>query len=76
MRLIKLAKDSGSGHNGCPSVYVAESGEMVVQGDLVDADTLGNLENMLPGEGAVRIKPQVIVDAVEQYRKRVGSESA
>ncbi|MEU8265011.1 hypothetical protein AB0C02_30920 [Micromonospora sp. NPDC048999] len=69
MKLTKLYKDVGSGGNGCPTVYLAESGELVVQGHLVDGDTFGELENVLPGEGAVRISAEVVLGAIERYRE-------
>ena len=66
MKLQKLFKDQGSGGNGCPTVYLAESGELVVQGYTIDSDTFSELENVLPGEGAVRIAPEVILGAVQR----------
>lgn len=68
MRVQRLAKDTGSGEHGCHSVYVDEGGWFTVQGDLVDADILGNLENVLPGEGGVRLKPEVVIEAVRRYQ--------
>ncbi len=70
MRLERLAKDPSSGDDSCPSVYVAEDGSLVVLGDLLDGHTYGNLQNVLPGEGAVRIKAEVVVEAVRRYRAR------
>jgi hypothetical protein len=70
MRLERLAKDADSGNFGCPSVYLAEDGSVVVQGDLVDEDTHDNLENLLPAEGAVRIKPEVLIEAVGRLQGR------
>jgi len=70
MKLVKLYKDAGSGGQGCPTVYVAESGELVVQGYLVDADTVAELENVLPGEVAVRIAPEVVLAAIARYTGR------
>ncbi|MET8090617.1 hypothetical protein [Micromonospora sp. NPDC005220] len=69
MKLTKLYKDPGSGGNGCPTVYLGESGELVVQGDLIDEDTVGELENVLPGEGAVRIPAEVLLGAIARYRE-------
>ena len=71
MKLTKLFKDQGSGGNGCPTVYLGETGELVVQGDKLDDATFAELENVLPGEGAVRISPEVILGAVEQYRNQM-----
>lgn len=70
MRLQRLAKDDESGNFGCPTVYLAEDGEFVVQGGLVDADTRGRLENLLPGEGAVRIKRAVVEAALRALNGR------
>lgn len=68
MKLTMLFKDQGSGGGGCPSVYLTDDGEFVVQGVQLDAEGLGSLENPLPGETAVRIAPEVILGAVERYR--------
>ncbi len=64
MDLTLLAKDAQSGKNGCPSVYFAEDGSLVIQGNLLDAATAANLLNVLPGEGAVSIKPEVVREAL------------
>lgn len=66
MQLTMLAKDQGSGGNGCPSVYLAENGDLVVQGLSLDAETFGNLENVLPGESAVRIPADVVEAAISR----------
>ncbi|MCP2342022.1 hypothetical protein [Actinomadura rupiterrae] len=68
MKLVMLSKDDKSGGNGCPSVYLAESGELVVQGSVVDDDTHAELANVLPGEMAVRIAPEVLVRAVARLQ--------
>ncbi len=70
MRLEKLAKDADSNPDGCQTVYLAEDGRFGVQGDLVDTDTNANLENLLPGEGAVLIKPEIVIEAVRRYLER------
>jgi hypothetical protein len=64
MELTLLAKDRDSGREGCPSVYFAEDGSLVIQGDLLDSATQANLLHMLPGEGAVRIKPEIVREAL------------
>ncbi len=69
MKLTKLYKDPESGRTGCPTVYVADSGELVVQGYEIDSDTHAQLENILPGETAVRISPEILQGAIERYRK-------
>lgn len=70
MRLERLAKDGDSGNFGCPTVYLAETGDLVVQGDVVDADTFGHLENVLPGEAAVSIKRSVVEAALRRLGER------
>ncbi|MGW0984738.1 hypothetical protein ACWD46_00640 [Streptomyces sp. NPDC002486] len=67
MKLTKLYKDQSSGGNGCPTVYLGESGELVIQGSIVDSATLAELENVLPGESAVRISADVVAGAMERY---------
>jgi len=64
--LTLIAKDENSGKNGCPSFYaIPEAPEdCVIQGHLLDPNTAVNLLNVLPGEGAVRIKKQVLIDAL------------
>lgn len=69
MDLTMLAKDENSGYNGCPSVYLAENGDLVVQGDGLDTATAANLRNVLPGEGAVQIKLDVVVEALRKLGK-------
>lgn len=68
--LDMLAKDENSNPAGCPSVYFAADGSLVVQGQLVDADTHGDLENVLPGEGAAHIDPEVVTAAMAEYQRR------
>ena len=74
MKITKLAKDQNSGGNGCPTVYLGETGELVIQGAQVDVDTFGQLDNVLPGENAVRISSDVVVRAVELYLAQAGRE--
>jgi hypothetical protein len=70
MRLERLAKASDSGNFGCPSVYLAENGDLVVQGDSLDPDTTAHLENLLPGENGVRIKASIVEEAVRRLHER------
>ena len=70
MKLTMLFKENGSGGSGCPSVYIDENGDFVVQGLELDADTTGNLLNVLPGEHAVRISAEIVLGAVEAYRSK------
>jgi hypothetical protein len=67
--VTKLYKDGSSGGNGCLTVYLGESGELIVQGHMVDEDTFSELESVFPGEGAVRISPEVVLGAIEPYRE-------
>lgn len=69
MRLTMLAKDDKSQVKGCPSVYMADTGELVVQGMQLDAADMRQLQNPLPGETAVRIAPEVVFKAVEVYKQ-------
>ncbi len=64
MELTLLAKENESGKNGCPSIYFADDGTFVVQGNLLDAATEENLLNVLPGEGAVSIKIEIVREAL------------
>jgi hypothetical protein len=70
MKVETLAKDGGSGDDGCPSIYVAEDGQVVVQGQVADSHTLGELKNPLPGETAVLIAPEVVLAAAAKLRAR------
>ncbi|MEV0345537.1 hypothetical protein AB0H88_07215 [Nonomuraea sp. NPDC050680] len=70
MRLEMLYKDQGSGGNGCPAIYLAENGQVVVQGPAVDQDTFSNLANVLPGEIALQIAPEVLQGAVDKLRAK------
>jgi hypothetical protein len=67
VKLTKLFKDTNSGGQGCPTVYLADSGELVIQGHLLDTATTAELENVLPGESAVRISADIVLGAVERY---------
>lgn len=71
-KLTLLYKDENSGGNGCPSVYLDDAGDFVVQGSVLDEGASAQLENVLPGEGAVRISREVILGAVERYHRRSG----
>ncbi|MUL42044.1 hypothetical protein FZ103_12800 [Streptomonospora sp. PA3] len=69
MKLTLLAKDGKSGVKDCPSVYVADTGELVVQGLELTESEMPSLQNPLNGETAVRIDPTIVIEAVEQYRR-------
>ncbi|MDT0301426.1 hypothetical protein [Streptomonospora wellingtoniae] len=68
MKLTLLAKDKLSGAKGCPSVYVADTGDLVVQGvELTDSE-MSAIQNPLDGEVAVRIDPEIVIEAIERFR--------
>lgn len=71
MKLTMLYKDQGSGSGSCPTVYLAETGEFVVQGQAVDGDTFDELANVLEGETAVRIPQDVILGAIARFQKGI-----
>ncbi len=68
MRLNMLAKDPSSDIGGCPSVHEWVDGpadpECVVQGPIVGTE---HLHNVLAGEGAVRIKRSILIEAMRDY---------
>lgn len=68
MRLEKLCKDPESNPGGCQTVYLAENGMMAVQGLVMDADTVANMDNVLPGEAGILIKPEIILEAARLYQ--------
>jgi hypothetical protein len=70
MRIEMLYKDQNSGANGCPAVYLAENGQIVVQGPAIDQDTFSNLADVLPGEIALQIAPEVLFGAVDRLRTK------
>ena len=53
---------------GMATVYEAEHGDnLVVQGDLLtDAEALGDLKDVLPGEGAVLLPRRVVLEAARR----------
>lgn len=70
MKLRRLAKDALSTASGrCPAVYVAESDPdvMVVQGKILDPDTLANLLERNGDETAVRIPTETVIRAARQW---------
>ena len=73
MRLTKLCKAADSGVTGCPTVYLdEESGQFVVQGDVLGEGDSRALENLLPGEAAVRLDADIVLGAVDRYRRAQG----
>lgn len=69
MKLTLLDKDGRSNVKDCPSVYLADTGELVIQGVEVTGDDTSVLQNPLPGETAVRISPEIVLRAVEKYKQ-------
>lgn len=70
MKVEMLFKDQSSGGNGCPAIYLTDNGQVVVQGPGVDPETFANLANVLPGETALRIAPEVLLGAADRLRAR------
>jgi hypothetical protein len=72
MHLHRLAKDQDSyAVGGSQTMYLAENGMFGVQGIKADSDTLGNVENLITGEGFVLIKPEIVIEAVRHYQDRL-----
>jgi hypothetical protein len=69
MKLEILYKDPDSG-DGCQTVYLTETGDIVIQGQEVDTSTRGQLVSVVPGETAVTIAPEVLLSAVIRYTDR------
>lgn len=68
MRLERLAKDADSGDDGCPGVELdLDNGDLVVTGEAVDG---AQIPHLLPGEGVVRLKPEVVAEAMRRYQAR------
>lgn len=70
MKTYQLAKDDTSGGGGCPFVHWREDSMVVVQAPEVDADTFAGLPNVLPRERGVYIRPEVILAAADEIRRR------
>ncbi|MFJ9554523.1 hypothetical protein ACIRPH_11940 [Nocardiopsis sp. NPDC101807] len=70
MELELLAKDDKSVNKGCPSVYLSDTGDFVIQGAGLDDADFAKLVDPLPGETAVRISPEIVLAAVERFRRR------
>jgi hypothetical protein len=70
MKTELLAKDPDSGGGGCPSVHWRADGMAVVQAPEVDDATFAGLPNVLPGERGVYIRPEVILAAADEIRRR------
>ncbi|RKN47517.1 hypothetical protein [Micromonospora endolithica] len=67
MKLRLLYSTSSS---SCPTIYIAEDGDIVVQGLRLDQETEGELNNVLAGETAVKISPQLLLGAAAEYEQR------
>ena len=64
MKLTFIRKTRLSGDTNCPSLYVVDDGSFVVVGRLVsdDAEVRAQLPYLLPGEVAVHVPRDVLVD--------------
>jgi hypothetical protein len=72
MKTTLLAKDANSGNGGCPSVRMREDGMAVVLGQEVDGGTLAGIPDVLPGERAVYLNPDIIIRAADKIRAQRG----
>ena len=71
MELQLLTKWINSGSSGCPSVYTTEDPDtLVIQGNVLDARTRGDLVDELPGEDAISIPTETILRAADMIRSR------
>lgn len=71
MQLELITKWVLSGGSGCPSVYATEDPEtLVIQGNVLDDHTRGNLANVLHGEDAVTIPTETILRAAKMIQER------
>lgn len=71
MNLFLLTKWIVSGSSGCPSVYETDDPEtLVIQGNVLDAETRSNLAQVLDGEDAVAIPTETILRAAKMIEDR------
>lgn len=70
MKLELLYTNSST---SCPTIYLAEDGDLVVQGQRLDTATERELASVLPGETAVKISPELLLGAALRYTNREGS---
>jgi hypothetical protein len=64
MRLRFVGSDSPSG--SCPTIYETDRGTYVIQGQTVtDAEALGDLRHVLPGETFVEVPKELLRYAKE-----------
>ena len=71
MQINLVTKWIVSGSSGCPSIYATEDPEtLVIQRNVLDADTRGRLLNQLDGEDAVMIPTETILRAADMIRAR------
>ena len=67
-QLRRLAKLDTSGTNGCPAVYAIDDmpDDLVIQGDQASPEIMAKVENPLPGETAIVIKREVVLEALRK----------
>lgn len=71
MELTRIAKANGSGDSGCPAVYTTDDPDMVViQGNVLDADTRANLQQVLDDEDAVTLPTETVLRAARLIEDR------
>lgn len=68
MRLQQISKDRNSGYGGCQTVYTdLDAPEFcVVQG--IEDVPMASLDSVLAGEGAVRIKRSILLEAAARMQ--------
>lgn len=71
MPLTLITKWMYSGGSGCPSVYATDDPEMlVIQGNVLDAATRNDLQQVLDGEDAVTIPTETILRAAKMIQEQ------
>jgi hypothetical protein len=70
LRLQHLAKDADSyAVGGCPGVDLdLDALDFIVTGQQVDSD---QVSNVLPGEVVLRLKPEIVIEAVRRYQEQM-----
>lgn len=66
MKLTRIAKSIPSGNSGCPAVYTTDDPDtVVIQGNVLDAESRSNLQQVLEDEDAVSIPAETILRAAK-----------
>ena len=71
MKLTRIAKSAVSGNSGCPAVYTTDDPDtVVIQGNILDAESRGNLQQVLDDEDAVSIPTETILRAAKMIEEQ------